>query len=105
MTLWTATISEPRSTLFGLCCCCCSPRTSQGGSQAAYGWYTAALLVVVLTASNFESLERYGLGCFPFVIAASMLTKSPRSFRVVIALSASLLLVYAVMAFLGKYVP
>jgi hypothetical protein len=34
-----------------------------------------------------------------------MLTKSPRSFRVVIALSASLLLVYAVMAFLGKYVP
>ncbi len=71
----------------------------------AYGWYTAALLVVVLTASNFESLERYGLGCFPFVIAASMLTKSPRSFRVVIALSASLLLVYAVMAFLGKYVP
>ena len=72
---------------------------------AAYGWYTVAVLAVVLTASNFESLERYGLGCFPFLVAAAMLTKGRRTYRVVIGLSGSLLFVYAVMAFLGKYVP
>ena len=48
---------------------------------AAYGWYTVAVLAVVLTASNLESLERYGLGCFPFVIAAAMLTKGRRSYE------------------------
>jgi hypothetical protein len=72
---------------------------------AAYGWYAVAVLAVVLTASNLESLERYGLGCFPFVIAAAMLTKGRRSYRVVVALSGSLLIAYAMLAFLGKYVP
>ena len=72
---------------------------------AAYGWYTVAVLAVVLTASNFESLERYGLGCFPFLVAAAMLTKGRGTYRLVIGLSGSLLFVYAVMAFLGKYVP
>ena len=72
---------------------------------AAYGWYTIAVLAVVLTASNFESLERYGLGCFPFLVAAAMLTRGRRTYRVVIGLCGSLLFVYAVMAFLGKYVP
>jgi hypothetical protein len=72
---------------------------------AGYGWYTVAVLAVVLTASNLESLERYGLGCFPFVIAAAMLTKGRKTYRVVIGLSGSLLLAYAMLAFLGKYVP
>jgi hypothetical protein len=72
---------------------------------AAYGWYTVAVLAVVLTASNLESLERYGLGCFPFVMAAAMLTRSRRVYRVVVALSSSLLVAYAMLAFVGKYVP
>ena len=42
---------------------------------ASYGWYAVATLAVALTASNLDSLERYGLGCFPFVVAAAMLTK------------------------------
>ena len=42
---------------------------------ASYGWYAVATLAVALTASNLDSLERYGLGCFPFVIAAAMLTR------------------------------
>jgi len=71
----------------------------------AYGWYTAAVLAVVLTASNLVSLERYGLGCFPFVIAAAMLTKGRKTYRVVIGLSGSALLAYAMLALLGKYVP
>ncbi len=72
---------------------------------AAYGWYTVAVLAVVLTATNLESLERYGLGCFPFVMAVAMLTRTQRSYRVVVALSGSLLVAYAMAAFLGKYVP
>jgi hypothetical protein len=72
---------------------------------AAYGWYTVAVLAVVLTASNLESLERYGLGCFPFVIAAAMLTKDRRTYRVVVGLSGSLLVAYSMLTFLGKYVP
>jgi hypothetical protein len=72
---------------------------------AAYGWYTAAVLAVVLTASNLASLERYGLGCFPFFIAAAMLTKARKSYTVVIGLSGSMLFACAMLAFLGKYVP
>jgi len=63
------------------------------------------VLAVVLTASNLESLERYGLGCFPSSSPAAMLTKGRKTYRVVIGLSGSLLLTYAMLAFLGKYVP
>jgi hypothetical protein len=72
---------------------------------AAYGWYTVAVLAVVLTASNLASLERYGLACFPFFIAAAMLTKARKSYAVVIGISGSMLFAYAMLAFLGKYVP
>ena len=72
---------------------------------ASYGWYAVATLAVALTASNLDSLERYGLGCFPFVVAAAMLTKGRGTFLAVIALSGSLLVTYAMLAFLGVYVP
>ena len=72
---------------------------------AAYGWYAAATLAVALSAPNLDSLERYGLGCFPFVVAAAVMTRSQGSRWMVIALSGSLLTVYALLAFLGAYVP
>ena len=72
---------------------------------AAYGWYTAAVLVVALTAPDLESLQRYGLGCFPFVIAAAMLTKGRKTYRAVSGLSGLLLLAYTMLAFLARYVP
>lgn len=72
---------------------------------ASYGWYAVALLVVVLTASNLASLERYGLGCFPFVMAGAMLTASQRRYRAVLALSGALLATFAMLTFLGVYVP
>jgi len=72
---------------------------------ASYGWYAAATLAVALTASNLDSLERYGLGCFPFVVAAAMLTSRRGTFWAVMALSGSLLVAYAMLAFLGAYVP
>jgi hypothetical protein len=72
---------------------------------AAYGWYAVALLAVVLSAANLASLERYGLGCFPFVIAGAMLTTRRKAYRAVIGLSGLLLVAYAMLAFLGIYVP
>lgn len=72
---------------------------------ASYGWYTVALLVVVLTASNLSSLERYGLGCFPFVLAGAMLTKDIKTYRLVLGLSGLLLATFAILAFIGVYVP
>jgi hypothetical protein len=72
---------------------------------ASYGWYAVATLAVVLTASNLSSLERYGLDCFPFAIAGAMLTGGQRSFRVVMGLSAALLATFAMLTFLGIYVP
>jgi hypothetical protein len=72
---------------------------------ASYGWYAVAVLVVVLSASNLASLERYGLGCFPFVIAGAMLTSHKRTYRAVLALSGALLATFAMCTFLGIYVP
>jgi hypothetical protein len=72
---------------------------------ASYGWYSVGLLAVVLSASNLTSLERYGLGCFPFVIAGAMLVRGRSSFRLVIGLSGLMMVTYAMLAFLGKYVP
>ena len=72
---------------------------------ASYGWYAVALLVVVLTASNLSSLERYGLGCFPFVLAGAMLTRGARTYRLVLGLSGLLLATFAILAFIGVYVP
>jgi len=72
---------------------------------ASYGWYAVATLAVVLTASNLASLERYGLGCFPFVVAGAMLTKSRNTFRTVLGISGLLLIFFSVISFLGLYVP
>ena len=57
------------------------------------------------SSANLDSLERYALGCFPFAIAAAMLTRSRSIFWAVISLSGALLLAYALLAFLGAYVP
>jgi hypothetical protein len=72
---------------------------------ASYGWYAVATLAVAITAPNLDSLERYGLGCFPFVIAAAMLTRRRNTYWAVVAFSGALLVAYAMLAFLGAYVP
>ncbi len=71
----------------------------------AYGWYAVASLAVALSSANLDSLERYALGCFPFAIAAAMLTRTRSIFWTVVSLSGALLLAYALLAFLGAYVP
>ena len=72
---------------------------------SSYGWYAAATLVVALTAHNLDSLERYGLGCFPFAIAAGTLLRRQTAWWAALAVTSCLLVAYAVLAFLGLYVP
>lgn len=71
----------------------------------SYGAYAVLTLAVALTAPNLDSLERYGLGCFPFALALAGLSRSPRVARALLAVSAAMLVAYAVLAFLGLYVP
>jgi hypothetical protein len=72
---------------------------------ASYGAYAVVTLAVALTAHNLDSLERYGLGCFPFALALAGLTRRPQLARALFAAAGALLAAYAVLAFLGLYVP
>jgi hypothetical protein len=72
---------------------------------SSYGAFAAAVLVVSLTSSNLDSFERYALGAFPLVIAASTLT-SRRWVEVVVLLgSGAARAGYAYLAFVGIVVP
>ena len=70
----------------------------------SYGALAAATLAATVAFSSLDSLERYGLSAFPFVLAAATLVR-PRWERPVIALAAGGLSTYALLAFLGPYVP
>ena len=72
---------------------------------ASYGGYAVAMLVVNLSARNPDSLERYAMSAFPFVLAVALLTDRPDVERPVLVLSAAGLVGYSVLAFLGVYVP
>jgi len=72
---------------------------------ASYGAYATATLVVALTAPNLTSLERYGLGCFPFVLAITTLTERRALKWAALSLSGALLATYALLTFTGVYVP
>jgi hypothetical protein len=72
---------------------------------ASYGAYAAAVLLVALSASNLDSLERYGLSAFPLVLALAGLLRAGWLERLALALAASGLIIYATLAFLGAYVP
>ncbi len=71
----------------------------------SYAAFAAAVLVLSLASSNLDSFERYALGAFPLVIAASTLT-SRRRVEVVVLVVAGLGMVgYATLAFIGVVVP
>ncbi len=71
----------------------------------AYGCFAAAVLAVSLTSANLDSFERYALGAFPLVVAASTLTGRKPVERTVLALSVLAMAGYAVLAFFGMVVP
>jgi len=72
---------------------------------ASYGAYAAVTLAVALSAPNLDSLERYGLGCFPFALALASLATRREVRWAVLAGSGALLAAFSVLAFLGAYVP
>ncbi len=72
---------------------------------ASYGAYAAVTLAITLTAPNLSSLERYALGCFPFALGLATLTKRRQVCWSAFALSGALLLSYALLTFLGAYIP
>ena len=72
---------------------------------ASYGLYSAAIVVVAASGSNLDSFERYALGAFPLVLAGGTLLRSRRVEITVLVLSAVSMFAYALLAFLGAYVP
>jgi hypothetical protein len=72
---------------------------------SSYGAYGALTLAVTMTAPNLTSFERYALGCFPFALALATVTRRRDVFAPALALAGALLAGYALMAFLGAYVP
>jgi hypothetical protein len=72
---------------------------------ASYGALAVAVLAVALTSKNLDSLERYGLGAFPLVLALATLLTETWLERAWLVLSAAALEGYAVVALLNKYVP
>lgn len=72
---------------------------------ACYGALAAVTLAVALSSANLDSIERYALGAFPFVLVGASLTRSPRAARAVFVLSAAALVGYGLLAFLNASVP
>lgn len=71
----------------------------------SYAAFAASVLVVSLTSSNLDSFERYALGAFPLVVAASTLTSRRAVEAAVLAVAATGMVGYAMLAFLGVAVP
>lgn len=72
---------------------------------ASYTWYCAATLLVALSARNLDSLERYVMSSFPFVIGLAILAKREEAERTVLVLAAVGMAGYAVVFFLGLGAP
>jgi hypothetical protein len=72
---------------------------------ASYGALCLLTLVASVTSSNLDSIERYALGAFPFVLAGATVTASARVERVVLCLLGAGLLGYSLLAFLNALVP
>jgi len=71
----------------------------------SYAAFATAVLLVSLSSTNLDSFERYALGAFPLVIAASTGTASRRVEVLVLVVSGLGMAAYATLAFLGVVVP
>lgn len=72
---------------------------------ASYSWYCAASILVALSAKNLDSLERYVMSSFPFVIGLAFLAEREEGERVVLVLGAVAMTGYAAAFFLGVAAP
>ncbi len=71
----------------------------------SYALFATVVLVVSLSSTNLDSFERYALGAFPLVVAASTTTSRRPVELVVLVVSAAAMTGYALLAFLGIVVP
>ncbi|HEY5109858.1 MAG TPA: glycosyltransferase 87 family protein [Acidimicrobiales bacterium] len=71
----------------------------------SYAAFSVAVLVVSLSSANLDSFERYALGAFPLVVAASTCTSRRPVELVVLVASGAAMAGYATLAFLGIVVP
>jgi hypothetical protein len=71
----------------------------------SYAAFATVVLAASLTSSNLDSFERYALGAFPLVIAASTLTARRWIELVVLLGSGAAMAGYAYLAFVGVVVP
>ena len=71
----------------------------------SYALFATAVLVVSLSSTNLDSFERYALGAFPLVVAASTGTGRRSVEVVVLVASAAIMTGYATLSFLGIVVP
>ena len=71
----------------------------------SYALFSMAVLAVSLSSTNLDSFERYALGAFPLVVAAATLTARRPVELVVLTASASAMVGYATLSFLGIVVP
>jgi hypothetical protein len=71
----------------------------------SYGLFSLAVVAVAATGSNLDSFERYALSAFPLLMGAATLLRSRRVEVVVLVLCAVTMFGYALLAFLGAYVP
>ena len=72
---------------------------------ASYGAYAAITLVLALSAHNLDSLERYCMSTFPFLIGLAVVTDGDEVERGALVLAAGGLVGYSVLAFLGVQGP
>ena len=72
---------------------------------ASYAAYAGATVVFGLAAENLDSFERYAMSAFPLVLAVALVTKRDDVERPAIVLAGAGLVGYAVLGFLGRYVP
>ncbi len=71
----------------------------------SYTAYAAIVVLSALSASNLNSLERYGLNAFPVVIAMAMLARRWRIELPTLVVSSVLMVAMCSAAWLGRYVP
>ncbi len=71
----------------------------------SYGLYSVAIVGVAASGSNLDSFERYALSAFPLIMAGATLLRSRRVEITVLVLCAVTMFGYALLAFLGAYVP
>jgi hypothetical protein len=72
---------------------------------ASYSAYVGVVLLLTLTARNLDSFERYAMSTFPFLLAVAAVTSREEVERSALVVAAAGLTGYAILAFLGAYVP